>query len=262
MVPSTVSTALIPRGGWPMRVVRNETLRIVYFLVLAAIVLSKASSTIAEDVFLREDFKTLEQWDPLIFPKIKRRSTYTVNLELTDNWVLKTSSNASASGLICKRTYNVFDYPRLHWRWKVENIYTKGDAKKKSGDDYPLRVYVTFEFDPKMASWWKRAQYQTARVLYGTYPPDSTVNYVWANRAQATRVITSPYTDSSKLIILQAGQKRTGEWIEEVVNVLDDYRRAFGHDLPKMASLAIMNDSDNTGETSVSYLDFIEVLPP
>jgi hypothetical protein len=28
---------------------------------------------------------------------------------------------------------------------------------------------------------------------------------------------------------------------------------------PPIASLAIMNDSDNTGEKSVSYVDFMEV---
>lgn len=236
-------------------------LGISHVVVLLTIVLASVVFTAADNAQLREDFNTLAQWEPLYFPKISQHSTYTVEKETTDNWVLKTRSNASASGFIWKRTYSIFDYPRLHWRWKVENVYKNGDATKKSGDDYPLRVYVIFKYDQKHASWWKQTKYQTARILYGKYPPDSTVNYIWANRSHGQRILTSPYTDSAKLIVLQEGSNNAHQWVEESVNVLDDYRSAFGHDPLETASLAVMNDSDNTGESSTSYLDFIEVLP-
>jgi len=47
--------------------------------------------------------------------------------------------------------------------------------------------------------------------------------------------------------------------VEEEVNVLADYRRVFGKAPPDRASLAIMNDSDNTCEAAVSHMAFIEV---
>jgi hypothetical protein len=43
------------------------------------------------------------------------------------------------------------------------------------------------------------------------------------------------------------------------VDVFEVYREAFGVLPPRTASIAIMNDSDNTGERSVSYVDYIEV---
>jgi hypothetical protein len=55
------------------------------------------------------------------------------------------------------------------------------------------------------------------------------------------------------------GRDKTGLWVEERVNILTDYRRAFGEDPPATASLAIMNDSDDTGQSSVSYVEFIEI---
>jgi hypothetical protein len=61
------------------------------------------------------------------------------------------------------------------------------------------------------------------------------------------------------MIILQTGNNRAGRWIEEEVNIVEDYHRAFGEDPPSVASLAIMNDSDDTGESAVSYIDYIEV---
>jgi len=52
---------------------------------------------------------------------------------------------------------------------------------------------------------------------------------------------------------------KANTWVDEEVNILDDYNKAFGKSPPSTASIAIMNDSDNTGEDSVSYIDFIEV---
>ena len=62
------------------------------------------------------------------------------------------------------------------------------------------------------------------------------------------------------MIILQAGESNVGRWVDEQVNIIDDYQLAFGIKPPDTASLVIMNDSDNTGEAAESYMDFIQVL--
>jgi hypothetical protein len=61
------------------------------------------------------------------------------------------------------------------------------------------------------------------------------------------------------MIVLERGPARTGQWVEESVHILKDYRKAFGQDPPPTAALAIMNDSDNTGEAATSYVEFLEL---
>ena len=61
------------------------------------------------------------------------------------------------------------------------------------------------------------------------------------------------------MIILEAGTEKVGQWVEEEVDIIEDYRKAFGTLPPQTASIAVMNDSDNTGERSISYVDYIEV---
>lgn len=61
------------------------------------------------------------------------------------------------------------------------------------------------------------------------------------------------------MIPLRSGIEYMGQWMEETVDILADYRRSCGKDPPESASLAIMNDSDDTGEAAVSHMDFIEV---
>jgi len=83
---------------------------------------------------------------------------------------------------------------------------------------------------------------------------------VWTGQEITERIITSPYTDRAKIVILEKGRTKIGKWVEETVNILDDYRTAFGKDPPQTAGIAIMNDSDNTGEEAVSYVEYIEVF--
>jgi hypothetical protein len=210
------------------------------------------------EVLFREDFNSLDNWKPVYFPKIERHTSYTVESE-RQKIFLRAESRASASGIVFKHPFNVYEYPRVTWRWKVENTYEKGNARSKSGDDYPMRVYVMFMYDPEKVGFLDRVKYEMAKLIYGEYPPHSSLNYIWANRKHKEQVITSTYTKKSKMIPLQMGGRNLGTWQIEDQAIIEDYKRAFGTDPPPMASIAIMNDSDNTGEESVSYIDYIEV---
>ena len=69
----------------------------------------------------------------------------------------------------------------------------------------------------------------------------------------------SPYTEKARMVVLEKGKERVGRWVDESVNVLDDYRKAFGIDPPATAGLAVMSDTDNAGRSAAAYIDFIEV---
>jgi hypothetical protein len=212
-------------------------------------------------VLLREEFASLDAWRHLTFPKIARHSTYAVVAGPGDaESSLRAESDASASGMVWKQQYDVYEYPRLRWRWRVENVYERGDATTKAGDDYPARIYVIFAYDAASASPGRRLKYGLAKALYGEYPPDSGLSYVWESRESPAEFVVSPYTESMMMYLKEKGAARVGQWITEEADVLADYRKAFGKDPPRTASLAVMNDSDNTGEKGVSFVDWIEVL--
>jgi len=245
---------------------RGRLLAAGFAPVLAALVLAsipRPGGAAEGDVLLREEFTSLDAWRPLTFPKIKRHSTYTVEAGAapSESW-LRAESDRSASGIVWKSQYDVFEHPRLRWRWRVENVYEKGDSTKKAGDDYPIRLYVMFAYDPKTATVGKSIKYALAKAAYGEYPPDSGLNYVWESRETPAERVVSPYTDSMAMFLKQKGAARAGQWVEEEADVLADYRAAFGRDPPRSASLAVMNDSDNTGERAVSFVDWVEILGP
>ncbi len=230
-----------------------------FLILLILTFLSQTTLLGAEQtVPFRENFDSLAQWEPLTFPKIKAHSTYTLVRE-EGKTVLKAESRASASALVYRRTFNIYENPRIRWRWKVEQLSDRGNPKEKTGDDYPIRVYVMFQYDPDKATLGDRLIYSATKAIYGKYPPHSTLNYVWTGHHLPERFLVSPYTEKARIIILEKGRQRVGQWVEESVNVIDDYRQAFGKDPPAIGGLAVMSDTDNTEASAVAYMDFIEV---
>jgi len=51
-----------------------------------------------------------------------------------------------------------------------------------------------------------------------------------------------------------------GQWLEEKRNLLEDYRKCFGEDTPKAGAVAIMTDTDNTGEKAVAWYGPIRLI--
>jgi hypothetical protein len=191
-------------------------------------------------------------WKPLTFPKIRRHTIYTVTKE-EEVTSIKAVSKASASGLTREITVDLREYPILSWRWKVSNVLDKGDVTKKQGDDYPARVYITFAFDPRRASFIERAKFETYKLVYGHYPPLVALNYIWESKAPKGTIVSSPYTDRSKMIVVESGTALLNRWVIEERDVFEDYKNAFREEPPAVSGIAIMTDTDNTGESAITY---------
>jgi len=101
--------------------------------------------------------------------------------------------------------------------------------------------------------------YASAKLRYGDYPPHSSSSYICANRKHHEKTITSSYTGTVTFVLLREGSRQLRAWVTENVHIVNDYEKAVGNKPPPFAQLAVMNDSDNTGEQTVCYLDYIEV---
>ena len=235
---------------------------LLFFTLMVLLVPIPAQEASSQGRLLfRESFETLDRWSHVGFPKIERRSRYSI-VQKDGQSALLAQADASASFLLLDRAWSIREYPVLRWSWLVENVYQKGDGTTKAGDDFPLRIYVLFEYDPDKAGIGERLTYATAKIMYGKFPPHSSLSYVWESTGPRGRVMVNPYSDRTMEIALRSGTAETGFWRDEIVNVLEDYRKSFGKDPPDRATLAIMSDSDNTGESATAYIRFVEIGAP
>jgi hypothetical protein len=165
------------------------------------------------------------EWVPKSF---KGLTEYVWTKENGKPFVRATSKNA-ASGLIYKIKYDPQQYPYITWNWKVDNVIASGDATQKTTDDYSARIYIAF---PSLFFWNSKI-----------------INYIWANKLPQNQIISSSYTSNSMMVSVESGPANTGKWITETRNIYGDYIRFFGKKPPKVAAIAIMTDTDNTGES-------------
>jgi Protein of unknown function (DUF3047) len=191
-------------------------------------------------------------WKPLTFEKIEKHTVYMM-VKDGDTVAVKAVSEASASGLTREIKVNLKEYPIVQWRWKVANVLQKGDVTKKEGDDYPARIYITFEYDSSKVGFFEKAKYETVRLLYGQYPPLAAINYIWESKAPQGTVAPNPYADQVKMIVMESGPDRLNQWVSEERNLYEDYKKAFGEEPPLISGVAIMTDTDNTGESATAY---------
>ena len=229
----------------------------VFLLVLSAFVLtahSLPSSVIEVGIFSREQEGSAlpSGWKPLTFKKIERHTVYTL-VKDGETVVIKALADASASGLVREIRIDPNEYPIIQWRWKVANILKKGDVHKKEGDDYPARIYINFEYDSSQLGFFEKIKYETARLLYGQYPPLAAINYIWESHAPVGTMVPNPYTDRVMMIVLESGEAKADQWVCEERNILEDYRKAFRESPSTISGVAIMTDTDNTGESATAY---------
>jgi len=191
-------------------------------------------------------------WKPLTFKKIERHTVYSL-LKDGDTVVVKAVSDASASGLIREIEIDPKEYPVVQWRWKATNILKKGDVHRKEGDDYPARLYITFKYDASKMGFFEKAKYEMVKLLYGEYPPLRAINYIWESHTPKGTFVPNPYTDRVMMIVVESGADRLNQWVNEERNVYGDYKQAFGEEPPKISGVAIMTDTDNTGESATAY---------
>jgi hypothetical protein len=240
---------------------RSDRVRVVVRHALAALVVFSAGvgSSAPPDVLDVGRFSAAvpegrfpEGWKPLTFPKIDRHTSYAL-VKDGDDVVVRGESRAASSGLTRELSIDPREYPVVQWRWRVVTPIEKSNVTTKEGDDYPARVYVTFAYDSSKVGMFDKAKYEIARLVYGQYPPLGAVNYIWGNKEPIGMIVPNPYTERTRMIVVETGTERLNRWITEERNVYDDYKAAFGAEPPMISGVAIMTDTDNTKEYAVAY---------
>lgn len=137
---------------------------------------------------------------------------------------------------------------KLSWRWRVDNAIDGSNIYKKSGDDFPARVYALFDYDIGRLPFGARWKLRLARLLYGKQVPAAALCYVPSDDAPPETMLPSAYTDRVRMIVV--GGVMPGEWRSFERDVAADFAAAFGDEAPALAGIAVAIDTDDTGESA------------
>jgi hypothetical protein len=191
-------------------------------------------------------------WKPFRLARFKKPTEYRL-VALECAVALQATADSSASGLRHDVAADPHEYPWLSWKWKVPELNSEANNTLAHVEDSPARVVVVFEGGRDALPPAEQINYDLAKAMGGNELPYATIMYIWENNLPEGAIITHHFSTRIKMIVAGSGRKDLGAWHEERVNVLEDYRRAFGEEPPHVKAVGIMSDSDNTGARTVAY---------
>lgn len=158
----------------------------------------------------------------------------TVYTPLPAEGLLLAESRGAASGLVFEQAVDLRRTPWLNWSWKVENLLQGVNERDKSGDDYPARIYVVAKGG---AAFWR------TRAL----------SYVWSSTEARGAMWPNAFTSNAHMIAVRGGAEGLGALVAEKRNIREDWRQAFGEDIEEIDAVAVMTDTDNSGQSARAW---------
>lgn len=227
-------------------------------VLLAAVLLLGAPPLAAEPVTAaafsaaRPDGPLPAGWVTRLLPGVPQPTRYT----LVDDGgitVLRADSAAGASAVSRALRVDPDTHPRLRWRWKVDTLVPAADIASKSGDDFPARIYVSFDLPLARLPFFERQLLRLARALFDADLPTATLCYVWDGKAPAGSIVRSAYSNRVQMVVVESGSARLQQWVTVERDLAADFRAAFGTAAPAVTGIAIAVDTDNTGGRATSF---------
>src|SRR5262252_3280594 len=128
-------------------------------------------------------------------------------------------------------------YPLLAWSWRPLEFPTGGDERESKTNDSALAVYLL--------------------VPYSRIAGPKAVKYIWSEKVPVGTHLESN-NGLTQVRVLRSGMAGRGEWQQEKVNVLEDYRKYFDtKETPKPIGIAVLTDADDTKSMAAGdYADF------
>lgn len=167
--------------------------------------------------------------------------------------VIQADAEKSTAGLVYGTRFATDDWPMLRWEWKISEHLDGTDIRRKRGDDFPARVYVSFDYDKKKLPLGKRLQLGLAKLIFGADLPGATICYVWDPNLRIDTIVPSAYTDRVRMIVVRSGEADVGNWVSETRNIATDYQAAFGEEPPDVIAVAVATDTDDSGSSTRSW---------
>ena len=187
-----------------------------------------------------EDIKVFEFTDKelseLTVRKVRgadNKTTYSVGSNENGNYLKAIADNA-ASGLGKEIKIDLNKTPFINITWKIEKDIPGIDETAKKGHDFAARVFVI-------------------KKTGATALSNRAVNYVFSSNQDVGSNSPSPYTKKSVDNVLATTKTNLNEWVTVKANVKDDFKKFHNLDVNELDGIAIMSDTDNSKQKSITY---------
>ena len=161
------------------------------------------------------------------------KTTYSVGSNENGNYLKAIADNA-ASGLGKEIKIDLNKTPFINITWKIEKDIPGIDETAKKGHDFAARVFVI-------------------KKTGATALSNRAINYVFSSNQDVGSNSPSPYTKKSIDNVLATTKTNLNEWVTVKANVKEDFKKFHNLDVNELDGIAIMSDTDNSKQKSITY---------
>jgi len=201
-------------------------------------------------------------WEPYFIVRGNDPTVYRV-VELEGAAVLESVAEQGGSALHRKIRIDPYRHPLIEWRWRVPALAPGASPLAEASRASAMaRVSIAFHGDLQKLDFAERAHLRLAKALTANGLPYATLVYVWLYHVPVGTILPSPYSDRVRLVVVESGGERVGQWIDLRRNVLEDYRRAFGEDPGDIVAVGVMTDAGDDGSPRRAFYGDITFRSP
>ena len=146
----------------------------------------------------------------------------------------KRQADNAASGLGKEIKIDLNKTPFINITWKVEKDIPGIDETTKKGHDFAARVFVI-------------------KKTGATALSNRAVNYDFSSNQDVGSNSPIPYTKKSVDNVLATTKTKLNEWVTVKANVKEDFKKFHNLDVNELDGIAIMSDTDNSKQKSITY---------
>jgi hypothetical protein len=185
--------------------------------------------------------------------------------ELDGRKVLRVEASRSYGNLVHALPAAVPDGgQRLRWRWRLDQPLAGADLRRREADDSPLKVCALFDMPLDRLGLIERNVLRLARSVSGEDLPSATLCYVWDATLAPGTLLPNAYSARVRMIVVDSGAQRLGQWTSHARDLAADFRLAFGHEsasVPTLEAVLVGADADNTAGYSLGYVGDVTLTP-
>ncbi|MFH5831081.1 DUF3047 domain-containing protein [Halalkalibaculum sp. DA3122] len=143
--------------------------------------------------------------------------------------------------LLNRPNVDIYEHPVLSWKWRVKKLPEGGNENSSDHNDVAASIYVVFDI---------------GRIALVKKVP-KTIRYTWSTTVPEGEELSKLF-GNQKIVVVESGPEKMGEWVTFERNIVEDYRRLFGDDPPATPiAILILSDGDSTNSKSIADYDDI-----
>lgn len=131
-------------------------------------------------------------------------------------------------------------HPLIDFLWAARSSLHDQDERTRAGNDFAARILI---------------------LLRDSDGRRGAINYVWSSTHPVGTWMGSPYSDT-RLLVVQSGIAQSGHFSLIARNLLTDAQQGLGFKEPQVTNIAIMSDTDQTGEKTQAWYGRIRFIEP